>query len=135
MQDGNKVLCHQCNENQNTTVTKSIVHLPNILILHLHRFDEAYQKNMTIVPIVMELKCFCLGCKDIGNHDDNHAYELYAIIVHSGETKEGGHYYCYIKMENNRWYCCNDSSITCISNINEKLKQDTSYILFYKRNK
>ena len=43
------------------------------------------------------------------------AYELISVIMHSGTSDNGGHYTAYAK-RGSRWYYCNDSSVTKISN-------------------
>lgn len=46
---------------------------------------------------------------------DGNQYELFSIMIHSGSAL-GGHYYAYIKsLENNKWYCFNDSSVSEIT--------------------
>eukprot|EP00043_Microstomoeca_roanoka_P015381 m.153951 g.153951 ORF g.153951 m.153951 type:complete len:1210 (-) comp16246_c6_seq1:118-3747(-) len=42
-------------------------------------------------------------------------YELFSIMIHRGSAL-GGHYYAYIKsLDDGRWHCFNDSSVTLIS--------------------
>ncbi|XP_037900958.1 ubiquitin carboxyl-terminal hydrolase 47 isoform X2 [Glossina fuscipes] len=49
------------------------------------------------------------------NGSNQYAYELFAIMIHSGSAS-GGHYYAYIKeFENSEWYCFNDQSVTPIT--------------------
>ncbi|KAI1718547.1 ubiquitin carboxyl-terminal hydrolase domain-containing protein [Ditylenchus destructor] len=44
-----------------------------------------------------------------------YVYELISIMVHQGNAS-GGHYFAYIKnVDQNRWYCFNDSSVTAAS--------------------
>ncbi|XP_014674736.1 PREDICTED: ubiquitin carboxyl-terminal hydrolase 32-like [Priapulus caudatus] len=57
-------------------------------------------------------------------------YDLYAIACHTG-ILGGGHYVCYAKNPNNKWYCYNDSS--CKETTMEQVDGDSAYILFYER--
>jgi len=42
-------------------------------------------------------------------------YELYAILIHSGNAS-GGHYYAYIKdFGSGQWFCFNDQNVTRVS--------------------
>jgi len=42
-------------------------------------------------------------------------YELYAILIHSGNAS-GGHYYAYIKdFITGQWFCFNDQNVTGVS--------------------
>lgn len=65
-------------------------------------------------------------------------YDLVSFVQQSGSLN-GGHYTSYVK-SNNKWYHCNDSSITKRDEANVKEIADagidggfTPYILFYKR--
>lgn len=47
--------------------------------------------------------------------DGDLVYELYSILVHNG-TANHGHYFSYIKSEDNgRWFCFNDDRVTEIN--------------------
>ena len=82
------------------------------------------------------------------NLDDNKMnYELTGILVHSGTTLQTGHYYSFIKdQENNKWYKFNDNNISdfdiekdlekeCFGNIECKKNQygKGAYLLVYTR--
>uniref|UniRef100_A0A0N5ASV0 Ubiquitin carboxyl-terminal hydrolase 47 n=1 Tax=Syphacia muris TaxID=451379 RepID=A0A0N5ASV0_9BILA len=44
--------------------------------------------------------------------DGPYVYELFSVMVHQGSAT-GGHYYAYIKnMDQDAWFCFNDSSVT-----------------------
>ena len=72
--------------------------------------------------------------------EGENAYELYAVVVHSGSARSG-HYYSYIKsFENSRWYKFEDSSVfeANISSIERTFGENnnsgpTGYILMYKQ--
>ena len=49
-------------------------------------------------------------------------YDLYGIIVHAGRGAKSGHYYCFVKTTEDKWFKCNDSRITPISNIKDVLR-------------
>jgi len=38
-------------------------------------------------------------------------YELYGVIVHSGVSVHGGHYYSYVKNSFGDWFICNDEKV------------------------
>jgi uncharacterized UBP type Zn finger protein len=60
-------------------------------------------------------------------------------LVHSGNSSDFGHYYCYIKKNFDFWILCNDEEVRKV-NINETFSKnfqgnDTSYMLFYIQKK
>lgn len=90
-------------------------------------------------------------------------YALSAVIVHSGISSDGGHYYCYARHSTtideaqnqqlnsdvsvdmgdidylqDKWYLFNDSRVTyssysSFSDITQKFAKDTAYVLIYKK--
>jgi hypothetical protein len=61
----------------------------------------------------------------------DHIYDLYGIVIHAGRSSNSGHYYSFVKKEN-RWFKCNDESVSEVHNIDQVLKQK-AYLMFYKR--
>ncbi|RMB92068.1 hypothetical protein DUI87_31597 [Hirundo rustica rustica] len=58
-------------------------------------------------------------------------YSLYAVVVHSGHTCLGGHFFCYTKASDGQWYKMNDVSVESCD-IQTVLEQQ-AYLLFYAR--
>uniref|UniRef100_A0A8C9UDC3 Ubiquitin carboxyl-terminal hydrolase 36 n=1 Tax=Serinus canaria TaxID=9135 RepID=A0A8C9UDC3_SERCA len=58
-------------------------------------------------------------------------YSLYAVVVHTGHTCLGGHFFCYTKASNGQWYKMNDVSVESCA-IHTVLGQQ-AYLLFYTR--
>uniref|UniRef100_F7CSJ3 Ubiquitin-specific peptidase 42 n=1 Tax=Xenopus tropicalis TaxID=8364 RepID=F7CSJ3_XENTR len=56
-------------------------------------------------------------------------YVLYAVLIHTGFSCHGGHYYCYVKACNDQWYLMNDSTVST-TDIRTVLNQQ-AYLLFY----
>jgi ubiquitin C-terminal hydrolase len=94
--------------------------LPKYLLIQLKRFTffSASNKNNNdvIVPTELNIK--------------NHKYELRGIIFHMGGAG-GGHYISIIKMKD-KWFACNDNSVSEVSNINNFLNKGYTY-LFVKQ--
>ena len=42
-----------------------------------------------------------------------HSYNLYAVVNHQG-TANSGHYTSYIRLNNSRWYHCEDNKIRLV---------------------
>jgi len=62
--------------------------------------------------------------EDLALKETAHSYELYALIVHQGYSAHKGHYYCFIKAEENpnggnknAWYKYDDSNVKLIEDM------------------
>ena len=79
-------------------------------------------------------------------------YELYAIVIHSGYSSDGGHYYTYGRdlddkqeqeeeqeqQQQQDWFIFNDSKVSFSSweefcGVSKRFSRDTAYQLFYKK--
>lgn len=60
----------------------------------------------------------------------DHIYSLYGVVVHAGKSSGSGHYFSYVKKDN-KWYRCNDDSVSEVNNIDQVLQQ-RAYLLFYQ---
>lgn len=59
----------------------------------------------------------------------NLKYNLYSIIVHTGDTINNGHYMAYVKSSNGIWYCMDNESVQVASL--KRLMEEKPYMLFY----
>ncbi len=105
-----------------------IVLFPDVLIIHLKRWDHKLKKNNKTVEYnkdILDMK------KYTDTNVKNTKYTLFGIINHEGNIF-GGHYYSYIKNENNKWYNFNDTSVKEIRNVNSIVNKH-NYCLFYRK--
>jgi len=58
-------------------------------------------------------------------------YELFAVLVHSGDSIHSGHYYCYVKSATGIWHEMNDEDVNPVSE--ETALDQKAYLLFYAR--
>ncbi|XP_062601497.1 ubiquitin carboxyl-terminal hydrolase 32-like isoform X2 [Saccostrea cucullata] len=72
----------------------------------------------------------CQLIKNIPTADEPIKYDLSSMSCHTG-ILGGGHYVCYAKNPNQKWYCYNDSS--CKECTVEQMDCNSAYILFYER--
>lgn len=56
-------------------------------------------------------------------------YNLYSIIVHTGDTINNGHYMTYVKSSNGIWYCMDNENVQVASL--KRLMEEKPYMLFY----
>ena len=70
----------------------------------------------------------------VKSFEENDLYDLYALIVHQGSSRQFGHYYSYCRSleDASAWYKCNDESVTRVNGIEGALNKQ-AYILFYQK--
>jgi len=131
----NKYLCGECNEKRDAQKRACFVSLPNVLIVHLKRFDYDLELLRKIkvndhceFPEVLNMEKYTKDFLDKAaasseetpeaGGDSQHDYELVGILVHSG-TADTGHYYSFIKerfpiagRESSEWFQFNDEIVT-----------------------
>lgn len=123
----NKFYCSGCKKCTVSSKQFIITSAPNILTVHLKRFGNngLKDKGQLLFPEKLDIKKCMKRRKKF-------EYELYAVLLHVGNTCKGGHYYAYIKGPDSLWYLANDKSVTK-SSIKKVLNDRWAYILFYKK--
>jgi ubiquitin C-terminal hydrolase len=121
----NQYSCEKCNKKVDARKGLKILSLPDVLTLHLKRFDIDYNtmnriklNNEVIFPLTLDMNkhvkssnSFESSDMDVASIDSKHnIYNLYAVLMHSG-TVGGGHYYAYIRIKD-KWYEFNDSTVS-----------------------
>ena len=101
--------------------------LPDVLILHLKRFNNMNKKVNKLVNA--PIKHLDLSKYIIGYNKETYKYEMFGVCNHMGGCL-GGHYTANVK-NSNKWYNFNDTSVT---EINENsVVSAKSYCFFYKK--
>lgn len=118
----NKYNCSDWKDLSDAIKTLSIRTAPPILIINMKRFKRGKIKY----PMKFSLNDY-LEDKE----HDKLEYELNALIIHEGRFNYRGHYYCYVKAFDNRWYKWDDHMITQVDD-EEDLMGHLPYILFYR---
>ena len=151
--------CANCN--QKVTLKKStwLSNLPNILFIHLNRLimgNDQKQKKINSrfeFPMELNLKKYCIEnmteeTDDIyKKKDEYYKYELKGVNIHKGGS-EGGHYLNIIKVDKDKWYYFNDSTVNefdiknlaeeCFGGLkadNKEEKKEAAYLLVYELSK
>ena len=122
--------CEKCSKKEVHIKTVKISQPPNILILSLQRRHERTgKKNKAHVKFPEKLDIGDYIDKECGHKNEN-KYRLYGIGNHLGDM-DFGHYFAYIKLNDDNWYEYNDSTVgSCL----EAVKSSSSaYVLFYKK--
>jgi ubiquitin carboxyl-terminal hydrolase 8 len=136
--DTNKYFCEDCNKNVDAIKNVYIWELPNILVVHLKRYDntsvKTNHKNSAKVtfPIKnLDLKEYLSDLHTVNNTE----YDLCAISDQRGSLTFG-HYVAYCKNGiNNKWYEFNDNDVIHVPDdeLEKEIVTKNAYILFYER--
>ncbi|CAM9476706.1 unnamed protein product, partial [Choristocarpus tenellus] len=119
----NKFHCDPCGKKRATLKRACISHLPNVLILHLKRFEFDFElmrkvkvNDLCKFPMELDMRPYTkeglereqgqgpntslctlsTGAKGVEEGDSYYIYHLAGVLVHTG-TADSGHYYSYIK--------------------------------------
>uniref|UniRef100_F7FRR5 Ubiquitin carboxyl-terminal hydrolase n=1 Tax=Ornithorhynchus anatinus TaxID=9258 RepID=F7FRR5_ORNAN len=146
--------CPHCMKLQQGRITLSLWTVPDVLVVHLKRFQQVGDRlmkfqNMVKFPLTdLDMTPYVVKrgqsgrslppqwspwrCPSrLGRDPEDFIYDLYAVCNHQG-TLEWGHYTAYCKNSvDGLWYCFDDSHVQQLSEA-EVCKQ-TAYILFYQR--
>ena len=123
--------CDACKEQKKFSQKNKIARPPDILIISIQRFTDINDKNECNVNFneILDINEFI--DRDCGYNQDS-LYSLFGIINHKGYLYFG-HYYSYIKINNQDWYEFNDENVKPIDNDLSKCDTSKPYILFYVR--
>ena len=105
--------------------------LPNILIIHLKRWNLSQKKDKRLVSVPLEDCDFTKYIK--GYNASTYIYELYGVCNHHGTGEISGHYTANVKNANGQWYTFNDMSVTTI--LPEHVINVHAYCLFFRKKK
>ena len=117
MDGDNCIFCQKCNKKMRVIKSINFKSLPRILLFVLKRFEFNYNtmKKVKIndyydFPFELDMTKYKSENNDVKNNDKN-KYILKSIVVHYGNC-ENGHYYSFIKTNNEKWYEFNDTRVT-----------------------
>lgn len=126
------LVCGKCDKRVTVQRQTTFWQAPEILTIHLKRFDNSGRKINKSVAFSQTL-----DFSDVISRDSPVAqqgpttYSLYAMITHYGPFMGAGHYVAFAKLDG-QWYLFDDKSVY---GINESIvMKQNAYILFYKKN-
>ncbi|XP_024450971.2 ubiquitin carboxyl-terminal hydrolase 16 isoform X2 [Populus trichocarpa] len=125
----NKYQCGRSYEKAKKKLT--ILEAPNVLTIALKRFQSGKfgKLNKSIrFPEILDLAPYMSGTSD-----KSPIYRLYGVIVHLDVMNAAfsGHYVCYVKNIQNKWFKIDDSTVTAVEL--ERVLSKGAYMLLYAR--
>eukprot|EP00484_Ammonia_sp_Unknown_P020975 CAMPEP_0197031480 /NCGR_PEP_ID=MMETSP1384-20130603/10476_1 /TAXON_ID=29189 /ORGANISM="Ammonia sp." /LENGTH=986 /DNA_ID=CAMNT_0042461013 /DNA_START=30 /DNA_END=2990 /DNA_ORIENTATION=+ len=135
LDDDNKYRCDNCKKKRKAIKQFTIFEPPNVLVVHLKRFECGGGGLFSGGKINKHVKFDeTLDLTEFMSYNicPKVSYSLFGVLVHYGYSSHGGHYVSYIKAPDNEWYLMDDSSVRRQS-LSAVLKEK-AYLLFYQRN-
>lgn len=127
---GNRYQCGHCGRLSDAEKALGVLRAPAVLTVHLKRFNMTSWGEMSKLNKYVEFPTSLdISSTLVPGSESSSLYELYAVLVHEGQTCNSGHYHAFVKASNGVWYSMNDSSVTQVS-LATVLKQ-RAYMLFY----
>ena len=120
--------CKRCRKEIEIKEETKFIKLPEILIFTLER----YQGPTNDAEIIPDEIIYMSNYVDASINLKKLEYELFAINIRFGKTKDFGHEICQVK-RNDKWFEINDQSVEPISYERTFVYNNNSYGLFYKR--
>ncbi|KAG0087208.1 Ubiquitin carboxyl-terminal hydrolase 35 [Podila epicladia] len=141
-ENNNTYFCDKCQSLQAATRFSTLGALPHNLIVSLNRFEfdikRSHRVKMNTPVYLSESVQF-----RVQESQEAWVYDLYGVVIHSGESANHGHYYAYAKEPDEPgstcvWLLYNDTSISrsSFNEMQQALKNsraDTPYMLFFRR--
>ena len=124
--------CPKCKDHRQATKKIELWSAPDILTIHLKRFENTRSFSDKI-DIVVDFPIEGLDLtKYISDDGGEHIYDLFAVDNHYGGLG-GGHYTAYVKnFVDQKWYYYDDSRVTSVADPKAAIK-GSAYLLFYRK--
>jgi ubiquitin C-terminal hydrolase len=126
--------CSKCKTKVEASKRIYIWYEPEILVIHLKRFDGF---GYSVRKINTQVKIPLTDLELKNNFPDfnmkSTKYDLYAVTSHKGNS-HGGHYVAYVKnIIDKNWYCFNDEHVYLEENSLQDTFDTSGYLLFYHK--
>ncbi|KAI3784183.1 hypothetical protein L1987_43277 [Smallanthus sonchifolius] len=127
----NKYKCSRCKSYEKAKKTLTLLEAPNVLTIALKRFQSGKfgKLNKSIhFPEILDMAPYVCGTSD-----KSPVYWLYGVVVHVDTMNAAfsGHYVCYVKNIENKWFKIDDSRVKEVDV--QCVLTKRAYILLYAR--
>lgn len=126
--------CPKCKKHERATKKLDLWNLPQILIIHLKRFQYSkWHRDKIDIPVVIPVRGFELNSKLANERHEHVKYDLIAVSHHVGGLG-GGHYTASaLNTTTGKWYEFNDSCVSETAAPSDPMVGRTPYMLVYRR--
>jgi len=131
LEESDSWYCSKCKDHRPAKKKIDIWKLPNVLIIHLKRFEQQ-STGLTKIQRLVKFPLLDFDLKSYAGdpNEENFEYDLYGCLNHFGSLG-GGHYTSFAKNhELDKWYYFDDSR--CTNSDFDKIQgSPVAYLLFY----
>ncbi|XP_057433562.1 ubiquitin carboxyl-terminal hydrolase 20-like isoform X2 [Lotus japonicus] len=108
---GGKSTCNSCKQVVSMEKQLLLTQTPSVAALHLKRFrgggiSVKKIENHVFFTLELDLQPYTFGAE---NHNVELKYDLYAVVVHTGNSPNSGHYFCFVRSAPDKWHKLDDS--------------------------
>nr|XP_015198498.1 PREDICTED: inactive ubiquitin carboxyl-terminal hydrolase 50 isoform X2 [Lepisosteus oculatus] len=126
----NRMFCSQCGVKQDTAVLTTLARPPEILILHLKRFDcQGLKKKKLRTNVCFSLENLDLSPYLSASSGKRARYSLYGVVNHSGDLDVGHYTACCRNPVTQNWHKYDDAVVSEIPDY--FIQSPNAYILLY----
>nr|XP_043614870.1 ubiquitin carboxyl-terminal hydrolase 16-like [Erigeron canadensis] len=127
----NKYKCSRCKSYERAKKKLTLLEAPNVLTIALKRFQSGKfgKLNKSIhFPEILDMAPYVSGTSD-----KSPVYRLYGVVVHVDimNAAFSGHYVCYVKNLENRWFKMDDTRVKEVDV--QSVLTKSAYMLLYAR--
>ncbi|CAN6648585.1 ubiquitin carboxyl-terminal hydrolase 8 [Trichomonascus vanleenenianus] len=122
--------CSKCNTRRPVDKQLRVKHLPIVLSIQLKRFEHTSATSSTKIESSVEYPLYIDMGKYTSDGRSGLVYELFGVVCHQG-SMHTGHYTCYMKDRQSRWYYFDDTMVTAVAPRQVLAAKSTAYLLFY----
>ncbi|KAK9765316.1 hypothetical protein K7432_006450 [Basidiobolus ranarum] len=127
--EDNQYFCERCDKLSDAAKRMSIYEAPVVLTVQLKRYLSNSETATKLAKPMSYPETLDINPYMSNDKDTVPLYKLYAVLVHTGNSCNSGHYYVMIKAPSGAWYSIDDDKVKQVSQ--ENVLKEKAYMLFY----
>ncbi|XP_041916830.1 uncharacterized protein LOC121681260 [Alosa sapidissima] len=129
---GDQMWCTQCGMRRDAAVLTTLSQPPEVLILHLKRFDcQGQTKRKLRTNVIFPLTNLDLSPYLSNSSSQHNNYSLYGVVNHTGDLDMGHYTACCRSSMTRRWHVFDDANVESLPDV--VVQSPDAYILLYSR--
>eukprot|EP00698_Gefionella_okellyi_P023635 TRINITY_DN812_c0_g1_i4.p1 TRINITY_DN812_c0_g1~~TRINITY_DN812_c0_g1_i4.p1 ORF type:complete len:997 (+),score=153.73 TRINITY_DN812_c0_g1_i4:274-3264(+) len=122
--------CPKCKVHGQATKSLELWRLPDVMILHLKRFNKFHYGEKLDIPVRYPIHSLDMAPYVCGPKDGPLIYDLFAVTLHNGSLNFG-HYTAISTLGDGHWYYFDDANVSELQT--SRVVTTSAYMLMYVR--